>query len=71
MASQGDRSIYKKNGNIRMNIISRSVCATIVAEKQSLLLILSMCLLALGIQHAMRMHHTATCGQPGSTVFLC
>lgn len=34
MASQGDRSIYNKTGNIRINVIAGRVCATTVAEKQ-------------------------------------
>jgi hypothetical protein len=34
MASQGDRSIYKKTGKLRINVISRRVSATTVAEKQ-------------------------------------
>jgi hypothetical protein len=53
------------------NKILRCVCATIVAvEKQWVLHNLSVCVfVALGIQHAMHVHHIGISGLPRSTLF--
>jgi len=52
------------------NVKMRGVPATIVAvKKQYVLYILSVTFVALGIQHAMIMHHIVICGLPVSTIF--
>ena len=67
--SQHNRKILhlwwnNKTGNVTL----RSVCATIAAvEKQYYIFLVCV---ALGILHAMCMHHTV-CGLSGSTIFLC
>jgi hypothetical protein len=53
------------------NVTMTSLRATIVVvEKQEILHNLTVCVLvALVIQHAMRMRHIAICGLPRSTIF--
>ena len=60
-----------KQDNVRVRIDvtqERVLATTVAAEKQYVLLILSV-VVALGFQHAMRLRHTVICGLPTSTLF--
>jgi hypothetical protein len=61
------RLIFNKTGNVHINVTLRRFRVTIFAAKN---ITYSECaFVILGIQHAMRMPHTAICGLPGSTEF--
>jgi hypothetical protein len=51
------------------NVMLRRVRATIVEVERQYVLYSECVFVGLGIQHAMRMGHTAICGLPSSTIF--
>jgi hypothetical protein len=51
--------------NVILNRVRVTICAL---EKEYVLYILPVCVVALGIQHAMHMGHIVICGLSGSTI---
>ena len=63
-----NQKIYHSTRHVRINVTMRCVHANIFAVKNNIYYVVCVSA-ALGIQHAMHIHHIVSCGLSGSTIF--